>query len=126
MNDFKVALPIIEPNEPPRVDVHDEWTQYPLWLSGKYGVDSIDGHQIGLSPALVRDLVAWGHAADVLVDPNDPGNSPLPPNHYEDGYELAKRVRAELSAEWIVTTTDPVTFKSIVVESDSGGRHAGS
>lgn len=113
MNDLHITLPVIESDEPPRVDVHDEWLQYPLWLSGRYGVDSIDGHEIGLSPELVHDLVAWSAAADALVDPQDPASSPLPANHYEEGYELAKRVRAELPADWIVTATDPATFKVV-------------
>lgn len=113
MNDFQITLPVIEPDEPPRVDVHYEWTQYPIWLDGRYGIDSVDGHEIGLSPELVRDLLAWNDVADASFNPDDPASSTYPENHFEQGLALAKRVRAELPSEWIVTTTDPVTRKKI-------------
>lgn len=116
MSNFHITLPIEEPNEPPRIDVHYESVlQYALWLSGRYGLDNVDGHEIGLSPELVRDLRAWTGAADALYNGDDPANSPLPPNHDEDGFELAKRVRAELPAEWIVTTFDPVSRTDVVL-----------
>lgn len=102
-------LSVVEPDEPPRVDVHYEWTQYALWISGRYGLDNIDGHEIGLSAELVRDLTAWGDAADALFDEDEPANSPAPAEHLEKGFALAKRVRADLPAEWIVTTSDPTT-----------------
>jgi len=115
MSDIRISLPVLEPDEPPCVDVHYEWTQYALWLDGKYGLDNVDGHEIGLSPQLVRDLLAWTDAADALFNEDDPANSPLPPNFDVDGYELAKRVRAELPAEWIVTTYHPVSLTRVVV-----------
>lgn len=115
MSDFEVALSVINPDEPPRVDVHDEWRQFALWLSGRYGLLNVDGHEIGLSPKLVNDLLAWGDAADALFDQDYPPDSLLPEGHYETGYELAKRVRAELPAEWIVTTNDPTTRAKVVL-----------
>lgn len=83
---------IIEPDEPPRVDVHYEWTQHPLWLDGRYGIDSVDGHEIGLSPELVRDLRVWSDSADSQFNADDPASSSAPANFLEDGFELAKRV----------------------------------
>ena len=115
MNAFKIILPIVEPNEPPRVDVHYEWTQYALWLSGRYGLDNVDGHEIGLSPELVHDLLEWCSAEDALFNQNDPANSPSTDGYLQNGFELAKRVRAELPAEWIVTTTDPVSRTDVVL-----------
>lgn len=107
MSDSNITLPVIAPNERPHVDIHYEWTQFPLWLNGRYGIDSIAGHEIGLSSELVRDLLAWSDAADAQFEADDPANSAAPANFLEDGFELAKRVRAELSAEWIVTSYDP-------------------
>ncbi|MGH1525047.1 hypothetical protein ACRAWC_13805 [Leifsonia sp. L25] len=115
MNNFQIALPVIEPDEPPRVDVHYEWTQYPLWLDGKYGIDSVDGHEIGLSPELVRDLRAWSGSADAQFNADDPPSSTVPANFLEDGFELAKRVRAELPAEWIVTSYDPRARRKVTL-----------
>jgi hypothetical protein len=113
MSKFKIALSIVNQNEKPAIDVHYEWGQHALWLSGKYGFGNIDGHEIGLSSELVQDLIAWGDAADALFDQEDPANSELPENHYETGFDLAKRVRRELSQEWIVTTKDPVSYRRI-------------
>jgi len=104
-----VTLPVENPDEPPRVDVHYEWTQHAVWVSGRYGIDSIAGHEIGLSPGLVRDLTAWVDAADSLFNANDPLSSQSPPGFLERGFALAERVRAELPAGWVVTTTHPVT-----------------
>lgn len=50
MNALKVNLPVVYPDEPPRVDMHYEWSQYALWLTGYYGFRNIDGHEIGLTP----------------------------------------------------------------------------
>lgn len=44
--DSFVTLPVENPDEPPRVDVHYEWTQHAVWVSGRYGIDSIAGHEI--------------------------------------------------------------------------------
>lgn len=115
MSDFKTTLPIVEPDEPPRVDVHYEWTQYALWLSGRYGLGPIDGHEIGLSPELIHDLRAWTKSADDLFNADDPPSSIAPPNFLEDCFELAKRVRAELPPEWVVTTFDPDSETDVVL-----------
>ncbi|SDJ03969.1 MULTISPECIES: hypothetical protein [unclassified Leifsonia] len=115
MSEFQITLPILEPDEPPRVDVHYEWRQYALWLSGRYGLDNVDGHEIGLSPALVRDLLLWTDTEDALFNEDDPANSPSSPNFRANGFELAKRVRAELPSEWIVTTFDPDSRKRVVL-----------
>ena len=42
MNEFIVPLEVENPDEPPRVDVHDEWRQFALWLSGRYGLLNVD------------------------------------------------------------------------------------
>ena len=115
MNDFAIALSVENPEEPPRVDVHYEWTQYALWLSGRYGYANIDGHEIGLSHDLVSDLLAWTEVGDADFDAEYPPDSRDTPNFLEDGFDLAKRVRAELPAEWIVTATDPVSRTDVVL-----------
>ena len=115
MNGFRISLPILEPDEPPHVDVHYEWTAYALWLSGKYGFDNVDGHEIGLSPELVRDLSAWVDIGDAGFNAEYPPDSVDTPNFLEDCFALAKRVRAELPPEWIVTVTDPITRADVVL-----------
>ncbi|SEI17763.1 hypothetical protein SAMN04515692_1316 [Leifsonia sp. CL147] len=116
MNDFIITLPVLEPDLPPCVDIHYEWTQFAVWLSGKYGVGNpVEGHEIGLSSELVHDLLVWTDAADALFNADDPPNGLLPANFYEDGFELAKRVRAELPAEWIVTAYHPVSRTRVVL-----------
>ena len=115
MNDFKVTLPIVEPGEPPRVDVHYEWTQYALWLSGRYGFDNVEGHEIGLSAELVQDLLVWTDIGDADFNADYPPDSVVTPNFLEDCLALAKRVRAELPPEWAVTTIDPITRKRVVL-----------
>lgn len=115
MNDFIISLPIVHADEQPRVDVHYEWTQYALWLSGRYGFGNIDGHEIGLSPQLVHDLLMWTDVGDANFDSAYPPDSPEIPTFDDDGLELAKRVRAELPDEWVVTTFDPISRTKIVV-----------
>ncbi|MGR4010492.1 hypothetical protein [Leucobacter sp. 1207-22] len=115
MNDFKVLLKVKHTNEPPVANVHYEWTQYALWVSGRYGFENLDGHEIGLSPELVHDLLEWGDNADAVFNADDPTNSIVPDNFFEDGLNLAKRVRAELPAEWVVTTDDPITRTEVVL-----------
>ncbi|MGH1551108.1 hypothetical protein ACRAWB_18800 [Leifsonia poae] len=97
------------------MDLHYEWEQYALWLSGRYGLENLDGHEIGLSPELVHDLLVWVEKGDADFDAEYPPDSPDTPNFLEDAFELAKRVRAELPPEWIVTTIDPVTRTDIVL-----------
>ncbi|WP_156316529.1 hypothetical protein [Leucobacter japonicus] len=114
-----IPFEVENPDEPPVVDVHYEWNQYALWLSGKYGLENIDGHEIGLSTGLVHELLTWGDRADSIFDQDDPANSELPDNFLEDGYELARRVRAELPHEWIVTTWHPTRGYGYVVPFES-------
>ena len=115
MNDFIVPLEVENPDEPPRVDMHYEAGQSALWLSGRYGYQVSDGSEIGLSPGLVADLKAWCDAEDALYNPNDPPSSGSTEGYLENGFELAKRVRAELPAEWVVTTRHPVDRKQMVL-----------
>jgi hypothetical protein len=69
---------------------------------------------------LGRDLLAWTEVGDAGFDAEYPPDSPDTPGFLEEGFELAKRVRAELPAEWIVTVTDPVTRKKVeLVRQDS-------
>lgn len=119
MNEFKDMLPVFEPDEPPRVDVHYEWTQHALWLSGRYDFDSIDGHEIGLSSELIHDLSAWCAAEDALFNGDDPPSSKSTDGYLEKGFALAKRVRAELPPEWVVTSIDPITLKRVVLPLES-------
>ena len=116
---FKPPIPLLESVEPPRVDVHYEWTQHALWLSGRCDYDSVDGHEIGLSPELVQDLRAWCAAEDALFDGDDPPNSGSTDGYLEKGFALAKRVRAELPPEWVVTADDPITLKNVVLPLES-------
>ena len=118
MFDYIVPLPIENPTEPPCVDVHYEWMQYALWLSGRYGFHNLDGHEIGLSPDLVRDLSAWGDAEDAIFNGEDPPNSPSTDGYLEKGFALAQRVRAELPAEWVVTTTHPVSRTTVTLSTE--------
>ncbi|WP_427868839.1 hypothetical protein [Leucobacter luti] len=115
MSDLTIEFEVEDPSAPPAVDVHYEWTQYALWMSGKYGLANIDGHEIGLSDELVRDLLAWGDSADAIFPADDPASYELPDNFLEDGYELARRVRAELPDEWVVTTRHPIRGLRVVV-----------
>ncbi|QIM16921.1 hypothetical protein G7067_11760 [Leucobacter insecticola] len=119
MSDFKIDFEVENPNEPPFVDVHRELQCYALWMSGKFGYDNVDGHEIGLSAELVRDLLTWVNSGDATFNHHDPANSPYPDNFLEDGYELARRVRAELPAEWVVTTHHPVRRVRVVVPLES-------
>ena len=116
MNDFKVLFQVVNPDEPPCVDVHYEMVgQCALWLSGRYGYQVLDGHEIGLSPRLVRDLRAWCEAEDALYNPNDPPSSGSTEGFEEKGFALAKRVRAELPEEWVVTTWHPAENRQVVL-----------
>ncbi|QIM16213.1 hypothetical protein G7067_06910 [Leucobacter insecticola] len=108
MSDFKIEFEVEHPSEPPVIDVHYEWQCDALWMSGKYGLANLDGHEIGLSAELVQDLLAWVNSADAIFPADDPASYELPDNFLEDGYELARRVRAELPPEWVVTTWHPV------------------
>lgn len=119
MNNFMIPFEVENPGEPPAVDVHYEWTQYALWMDGKYGFENLDGHQIGLSNGLVQDLTAWVNSADAIFPADDPANYEYPENFLEDGYELAWRVRAELPHEWIVTTWHPTRGYGYVVPFES-------
>lgn len=110
-----LPFPVIHPDEPPCVDVHYEWGQDALWLSGRYGYHVLDGRKIGLSRSLVLDLIEWRDAADSLVDPNDYAGSPVPDNFDEDCFALAKRVRAELPEEWVVTAWHPIEGRTVVL-----------
>lgn len=108
MKDFDIQFEVENYKAPPMVDVHYEaFGQYALWLSGKYGNCVSDGSELGLSPRLISDLNAWCEAEDALYDPNDPPNSGSTEGFREKGFALAKRVRAELPVEWVVTTWDP-------------------
>lgn len=119
-----VTLPVENPDEPPRVDVHYDWTQHALWVSGRHGIDSIAGHEIGLSPELVRDLAVWVDAADALFNADDPLSSQSPSGFLETGFALAERVRAELPAEWVVTATHPVTKADVELPRHASEAHA--
>ncbi|QIM16923.1 hypothetical protein G7067_11770 [Leucobacter insecticola] len=119
MSDFKIEFEVENPSEPPMIDVHYEWSQYALWMSGKYGFGTFDGHEIGLSAELVQDLLAWGDSADAIFNADDPANSPYPDNFLEDGYELARRVRAELPAEWVVTVWSPALKADVVLPKEN-------
>lgn len=115
MNDPNVLLEIENPDEPPCVDVHYEAGQAALWLSGRYGYEVSDGHEIGLSPGLVDDLRTWCEAEDALFNQDDPLNSGSTEGFEEKGSALAKRVRAELSEEWVVTTWHPAENRQVVL-----------
>lgn len=116
MNDFNITLPVENPDEPPCVDVHYEALgQYALWLSGRYGYETLDGHEIGLSPDLVRDLCDWTEVEDALFNHDDPPNSGSTDGFAEKGFELARRVRSELPEEWVVTTRHPAKGGRIVL-----------
>ncbi|QIM16925.1 hypothetical protein G7067_11780 [Leucobacter insecticola] len=119
MSDFKIEFEVENPNEPPFVDVHHELQCYALWMSGKFGYDNVDGHEIGLSAELVQDLLAWVKNGDATFNHPDPLEVPYPDNFLEDGYELARRVRAELPAEWVVTTWSPALKADVVLPLES-------
>lgn len=104
---LRITLEIENPNEPPAVDVHSEWAQFALWLSRKHGYGNLAGHEIGLSPELVRALCDWGDRADAVFPADDPASFELSDDFLQEGYELARRVRAELPAEWVLTALEP-------------------
>jgi hypothetical protein len=110
-----VTLPVREPDEPRRVRLLWDWQQHALLISGRYGMDYIEGREIGLSPELVFDLAEWAGVADAGVNEDYPPDSEQPPGWAEDGFALAKRVRAELPAEWIVTARDPTSGRQFVL-----------
>ncbi|WP_139230731.1 MULTISPECIES: hypothetical protein [unclassified Leifsonia] len=87
-----------------------------MWLSGKYGYDNVDGHEIGLSPEVVRDLFDWTERGDADFNAEYPPDSVHTPNFLEDAVELAQRVRAELPPEWIVTVLDPISRTRVVLQ----------
>ncbi|MBQ3357334.1 MAG: hypothetical protein IJG47_00370 [Microbacterium sp.] len=115
MDDSRVTLPAREPDEPPRARVFWDWQQHALWISGRYGMDYIEGHEIGLSPELVLDLAEWARVADAGFNEDYPPDSEVPPGWAAEGLALAQRVRAELPAEWIVTARDPTSGRQFVL-----------
>ncbi|MBK0422452.1 hypothetical protein JD292_10250 [Leucobacter sp. CSA2] len=119
MKSLKIDLEVEDPNEPPAIDVHYEWTQFALWMSGKYGYGNLDGHEIGLSAELVQDLCEWGDRADAVFPADDPASFELSDGFLQEGYELAQRVRAELPAEWVVTAWNPVLGSNVELSLES-------
>jgi hypothetical protein len=115
---LRIEFEVENPNEPPVVDVHYEWTQFALWMSGKYGHGNLAGHEIGLSPELVQALCDWGDRADAVFPADDPASFELSDDFLQEGYELARRVRAELPAEWVVTTWNPASRSTVEVALD--------
>lgn len=119
MDDSRVTLPIRYPDEPPRARVHWDWQQHALWISGRYGMNYIEGHEIGLSPELVRDLAEWAGVADANFNEDYPPDTEVPAGWAAEGILLAKRVRAELPAEWIVTARDLISRRQFVLPAPS-------
>jgi hypothetical protein len=104
------------------VRVIPDWKSFALWLAGRVGTDNVDGRALGLSDALIEDLDRWALDYDAGYNDDDPRLSTAPDGHLARGYELAKRVRAELGPEWIVTAKSPDTRREVRIDPLHGSR----
>jgi hypothetical protein len=95
------------------VKVMTDWFGDPLWVFNPYANNSavpVDpaSPDLGLSADLARDLSAWQNEWDVTLNHDDPASSGFSTDEAERsfderGWELARRVRREVPADWDVT-----------------------
>ena len=93
------------------VRVSPEFLNYLLWVvDDDGGLDNITGHEIGLSAALVAELLALADELDQTFDPEYPPDSrPTAPDFMVRVFAAAQKVRDELDDEWTVVGPMPAT-----------------
>ncbi|MBO0880213.1 MAG: hypothetical protein J2P17_07625 [Mycobacterium sp.] len=81
---------------------------FPIWVHRDGILDNVSPDSLAISRDLAEDLLAWGRRWDATYDlVNNPGN---PRFHsatderifWEDGRQLADRLKEELGRGWIV------------------------
>lgn len=108
-DDGAPLLPAPDPATSRNIRVRAECQCHPLWANdpGIYG--NIGPEELGLSPALVRDLTAWAEDYDTSVDLDDPVTPQWTPErtaaHDTRGRRLAERLARELPDRTITLWT---------------------
>lgn len=95
------------------IKIMAEWSAHPVWFFNPHTDDVVHpvdpaSPELGLSAELARELTAWQEEWDATLDMADPLASAFPSQEAdrrfdERGWELARRVRREVPAEWDVS-----------------------
>lgn len=107
------------------IKIMAEWSAHPVWFFNPYvhGVDtSMDpaSPELGLSEELSHDLSAWQDEWDDTLNYADP--APAFPSEEagrrfdERGWELARRVRSEVPADWDVSYVSHLTHLEVFLD----------
>lgn len=120
------SLPVERPEIQWRsLKIMAEWCAHPVWFFNPYTHDvttAVDpaSPELGLSPELARDLSAWQDEWDATLDNADP--VPAFPSEEagrrfdERGWELARRVRREVPADWDVSYLSHLTRREVFLD----------
>ncbi|MGV9294169.1 hypothetical protein [Amycolatopsis sp. NPDC003676] len=121
------SLPVERPDISWRsIKVMAEWSADPLWVFDPYAHDvttPVDpaSPELGLSAELARDLSAWQDEWDAMMNHDDPASSAFPSaeaerSFDERGWELARRVRREVPAEWDVSYSSHLSSREVFLD----------
>ncbi|MGQ3354365.1 MAG: hypothetical protein ACT6XY_08305 [Phreatobacter sp.] len=87
---------------PGRIKLMADYGCHPLWSMDEAYSGNIDPEVLGLSPALVADLMAWAERFDDALDWDNPGvvrdDDGFLARHEHEGRALASRLAGELAA----------------------------
>jgi len=103
-----VGTPFLEAPErsytrPERIKVMADYGCHPLWSMDEAYSGNLDPEALGLSPALVADLMAWAERFDDALDWDNPGavrdDDGFLARHEAEGRLLAGRLAGEFAAQ---------------------------
>ncbi|MFB9928986.1 hypothetical protein ACFORO_30900 [Amycolatopsis halotolerans] len=108
------------------IKVMVEWCADPLWIFDPYTHDvtipvNPASPELGLSAELARDLSDWRDEWEATRNWADPPSSAFPSDEAERrfderGWELARRVRREVPAEWDVSYSGHLSSREIFLD----------
>ena len=108
------------------VKVMAEWSADPVWFFDAHTrpvTTPVDpaSPELGLSANLARDLTVWQADWDATLKHSDPASSAFPSKEAERrfderGWELARRVRREVPAEWDVSYFSHLSNREVFLD----------
>lgn len=108
------------------IKIMAEWSAHPVWFFDSLAgprTTSVDpaSPELGLSAELARDLTAWQDEWDATLNRSDPPSSAFPSEEAERrfderGWELTRRVRREVPADWDVSYLSHLTNREVFLD----------
>jgi hypothetical protein len=107
------------------VKIMAEWGAHPVWffdslVSAVTSTVDPASPELGLSAELARDLSAWQEEWEATLDNADPAPAFLSAEagrrFDERGWELTRRVRGEVPADWDVSYLSHLTHQEVFLD----------